>query len=64
MMTNVDRLAEDWYRKWDPEFDDDEDDDEDEDEENEENENEELGDCDEFDIAREDALIFDEGAGK
>ena len=30
MMPNMDRLAEDWYRKWDPEFDDDE---EDEDEE-------------------------------
>lgn len=57
MMPNMDRLAEDWYRKWDPEFDDDED-------EDEENEDEELGDCDEYDIAREDALIFDEGAGK
>lgn len=56
MMPNMDRLAEDWYRKWDPEFDDDE--------EEEETEDEELGDCDEFDIAREDALIFDEGAGK
>ena len=54
MLPNMDRLAEDWYRKWDPEFDDDEEEDEDED----------LGDCDEFDIAREDALIFDEGAGK
>ena len=59
MMPNMDRLAEDWYRKWDPEFDDDEEEDEDE-----ENEDEELGDCDEYDIAREDALIFDEGAGK
>ena len=56
-MPNMDRLAEEWYRKWDPEFDDDED-------EDEENEDEELGDCDEYDIAREDALIFDEGAGK
>ena len=50
MLPSMDRLAEEWYRKWDPEFDDDED--------------EDLGDCDEFDIAREDALIFDEGAGK
>ena len=51
MMPNMDRLAEDWYRKWDPEFDDDED------EENEENENEELGDCDEYDIAHDNKLI-------
>ena len=57
MFPNMDRLAEEWYSKWDPEFDDDE-------EDEEENEDEELGDCDEFDIAREDALIFDEGAGK
>lgn len=57
MLPNMDRLAEDWYRKRDPEYDDDE-------EEEEENEDEELDDCDEFDIAREDALIFDEGAGK
>lgn len=55
MLPSMDRLAEEWYRKWDPEFDDDEDD---------EDEDEELGDCDESDIAREDALIFDEGAGK
>lgn len=45
MMPNMDRLAEDWYRKWDPEFDDDEDEDED------------LGDCDPYDIATEDRLI-------
>ena len=50
MMPNMDRLAEDWYRKWDPEFDDDED-------EDEENEDEELGDCDPYDIATEDRLI-------
>lgn len=56
-MISIDELAEEWYSKWDPEFDDDE-------EDEEENEDEELGDCDEFDIAREDALIFDEGAGK
>lgn len=51
-MISIDQLAEDWYSKWDPEYyaDDEED--------------EELGDCDEFEIAREDALIFDEGAGK
>lgn len=55
-MISIDELAEEWYSKWDPEFDDEEDE--------EENEDEELGDCDEFDIAREDALIFDEGAGK
>lgn len=54
MMPNMDRLAEDWYRKWDPEFDDD---DEDEDEENEDEEDEELGDCDPYDIATEDRLI-------
>ena len=28
MLPNMDRLAEDWYRKWDPEFDDDEEDEE------------------------------------
>ena len=50
-MISIDQLAEDWYSKWDPEYYDDE-------------EDEEIGDCDEFDIAREDALIFDEGAGK
>lgn len=44
MMPNMDRLAEDWYRKWDPEFDDDD-------------EDEDLGDCDPYDIAQEDKLI-------
>lgn len=49
---NMDSIADEHYAKWDPEYyaDDEED--------------EEIGDCDEFDIAREDALIFDEGAGK
>ena len=28
MMPNMDRLAEDWYRKWDPEYYDDEEDEE------------------------------------
>ena len=58
MLPNMDRLAEDWYRKWDPEFDDD---DEDEDED-EENEDEELGDCDEYDIAQDSKLMEDDHA--
>lgn len=59
MMPNMDRLAEDWYRKWDPEFDDD---DEDEDEENEDEEDEELGDCDEYDIAQDNKLMEEDHA--
>lgn len=49
---NMDSIADEHYAKWDPEYyaDDEED--------------EEIGDCDEFEIATEDALIFDEGAGK
>ena len=50
---SIDRLAEDWYRKWDPEFDDDED---------EESEDEELGDCDEYDIAQDNKLMEEEHA--
>ncbi|MDD6369147.1 hypothetical protein [Galactobacillus timonensis] len=57
-MFSIDALAEDWYCSVDPEYFGDDD------EEEEENEDEEIGDCDEFEIAREDALIFDEGAGK
>ena len=58
MFPNMDRLAEDWYRKWDPEFDDDEDEaDEDEEENEDEEEDEELGDCDEYDIANDNKLM-------
>lgn len=39
MMPNMDRLAEDWYRKWDPEFDDDDESD--------------YQDCDEYEELRE-----------
>lgn len=52
---NIDALAEEWYRKHDPEYDDDE-------EEEEENEDEELGDCDEYDIAQDSKLMEDDHA--
>lgn len=63
-MPNMDRLAEDWYRKWDPEFDDDEDEDEEEneDEDEDEDEDEELGDCDEYDIAQDSKLMEEDHA--
>lgn len=55
MFPNMDRLAEDWYRKFDPEFYDDE-------EDEDENEDEELGDCDEYDIAQDNKLMEEDHA--
>ena len=43
---SIDRLAEAYYAKWDPEYYDDD-----------EEEDEDLGDCDPYDIATEDRLI-------
>ena len=60
MLPSMDRLAEEWYRKWDPEFDDEDEDEENE--ENEENEDEELGDCDEYDIAQDSKLMEEDHA--
>lgn len=51
MNPNVDRLADEAYRKADPEYFSDEE---------EEEESEDFCDVDEFDIAREDRLIFED----
>lgn len=59
MFPNMDRLAEDWYHKRDPEYDDDE---EEEEENEDENEDEELGDCDEYDIAQDNKLMEEDHA--